>query len=1212
MFGEIFLFELQTQFRRPATYLYFGSILIFSLGTFATGSLPLAEKEHINAPYVLALWCAAMSMVMALIGSSVMGLPVYRDIEYRTKQYYLTYPISEAGYFFGRYSGAFLTLLFIASAIIIGAYAGTLLGPLMGWRYAGQYGLNLVSYYLQPFFSIALTNLFFIASLFYGLVALTRNVKVIYSGGVFLFLGYFLSFFFLMNNHNSTVVNLADPFAVNGVMLQTNDATIFQKNTSPISIVGMFFWNRVIWSATGVAILFFAYSRFSFTRFFSEKMGAKTIADAPLKTTTFSVPKVQVTFGNPYGRRTLVSLVKTELLNLIHDNYFWIIFSSGLFFLLISFWMGVSPFGVPEFPRTVILFEIFNDTFPFYIFLFILFYTGEILHRERSSGFETINDTLPPSNRLLNGAKLISLLILSISLALIPIISGICVQIAQGFFQFNFAIYATQVVVILIPRLIGIVLLCYVVHVWVNQKFVGHVTGLLIWVAMFFLNKSGTLDYHLLLYTYTPKFRFSDMDGLGHMLSPIIWFDAYWLLFGCLLIILSALGYYRGISSTFKERVRLAFRRFDVITRRVTFIVLIAFLAVGGFIYYNVSYLNSYLTQNEQAFRKVVFENSLKRFALLPLPKVTSIKLRVDLYPEKQQALTKAVVTMVNQTTQPITQLLVDGDELTNFNIKNNGQSIPFTYPLIYTRGMFNFFRPRNEPSEYRLYHVIPALLPGDSLHMEVHSSQIYKGFSNDTYAQNLLNNGTFVQGGLPTLGYNAAEELIDPFDRMKYHLPKRKAEADIPQNDRVGRATLKSGPTIDLLKLDITVSTSADQTALAPGALIKRWTENGRNYFHYAQTGPGTYMPFYILSARYAISEDTVQLDHPVNISIYYNPQHAANIRRFMAGYKDGLHYFSKAYGYYPFDDIRLAENSVYQKKIISAATLNAYSEDFAWNAHFSSLNQFDYIYFYTIRTLAQQWWRFQVAPNNTVGSMIIPEGLATYCALDLLEKKYRKNNMRNIILDQLRDYNYKRSRLNEQEHPLQTMNLPEQNGKAGVVLFGLKNLIGEDKLNAALRDFKNTYAFKNKPTYAGNNDLYRHLRKYAPDSLKYYLEDNWLKVTRYDNKVIKATAIPIGKGRYQVTFTVNLGKTMLNENGIEIPVKTIDDYIDLGVFAPNSTDKKGRQQTNPLYLKKYKLTAGNNTLTINVTGKPAYVGIDPFANLIDRDANDNLKNLN
>ena len=94
MFWKIFLFEIQNRFRRPAVYLYFLAAFIFTVGTFATGSLPIGEKENINAPYLIAMWCAGITMLMMLISSSVMGQALYRDIEYQTKDYYLTYPIT--------------------------------------------------------------------------------------------------------------------------------------------------------------------------------------------------------------------------------------------------------------------------------------------------------------------------------------------------------------------------------------------------------------------------------------------------------------------------------------------------------------------------------------------------------------------------------------------------------------------------------------------------------------------------------------------------------------------------------------------------------------------------------------------------------------------------------------------------------------------------------------------------------------------------------------------------------------------------------------------------------------------------------------------------------------------------------------------------------------------------------------------------------------
>ncbi len=218
----------------------------------------------------------------------------------------------------------------------------------------------------------------------------------------------------------------------------------------------------------------------------------------------------------------------------------------------------------------------------------------------------------------------------------------------------------------------------------------------------------------------------------------------------------------------------------------------------------------------------------------------------------------------------------------------------------------------------------------------------------------------------------------------------------------------------------------------------------------------------------------------------------------------------------------------------------------------------------------------------------------------------------MRYVVLDQLWFYLFIRRRMEEKEHPLITADQwYEYQGKAGVVLYGLKHLMGEDSLNAALRDFKNAYIFKNKPPFVGSNDLYHYLQKHVPDSLQYYLIDTWKKITLYDNKVTDVKAKPIGKGKYQVTLTVNINKVWIDRKGNELTVKNMNDYIDIGVFAADGKDKDGRTIANQLYLQKYKLTEGVHTFNIVVNGKPQRVGVDPYNTLIDRMPNDNMKDL-
>jgi hypothetical protein len=704
----------------------------------------------------------------------------------------------------------------------------------------------------------------------------------------------------------------------------------------------------------------------------------------------------------------------------------------------------------------------------------------------------------------------------------------------------------------------------------------------------------------------------SDMDSMGHMITPIIWFNLYWLLAAGLLIIIAALLYNRGINSSFKERLQLIPERFDKKTRLFLAAILPLFLIVGGYIYYNISYLNEFLTKTENEDRAIIYEKTLKRYQDQPLPKVTRIKMFAGLYPYKKQEFVRATVTIINKNDKPVKEMLLDADGLSDYSIRMNGEALPFTCPLLYSRGFFSWFRPRQDTSDFRLYKFEKPLAPGDSAVLQISSSIVHKGFENGLYAANLLNNGTFFTGGLPNLGYDDDDEITSPYVRKKAGLPP-KEEEETAQNDPVEIMNLKAGKSSDLFSLDVTVSTEGDQVAITHGDLIRQWKENGRNYFHYVQNKPGMYAPFGLLSARYVDRKDSVMLGHKVNIDIYYDPANGGNISRYVKAYKDGLKYYSAVYGDYPFNNIRQVETAPYGPREAATTTLNTYAEYNGWNANFTNPDQFDYLYSNAVRALAQQWWRFQVAPNNTVGSLVIPEGLASYDALVMNEKKYGKANMRPIVLDQLWSYLFIRRHMDQKEHPIiKADQWFEWGGKTGVALYGLKELIGEDSLNHALREFRIAYAFKSKGPFAGANDLYRYLQKHTPDSLQYYLDDTWQKVTLYDNRIDAITVKPTSKkDEYQINLRISINKVWMGNTGEDIPALGMNDYIDIGVFGQDTKNKDGSTKAHFAYLKRYKLNRGKHELTFSVKGKPKAVAIDPLGYLVDRNPNDNIKDL-
>ena len=90
--------------------------------------------------------------------------------------------------------------------------------------------------------------------------------------------------------------------------------------------------------------------------------------------------------------------------------------------------------------------------------------------------------------------------------------------------------------------------------------------------------------------------------------------------------------------------------------------------------------------QKEKKWLQIA-EKQLKHFENAPLPSVTRVKMYADIFPDQQKAIFKAYVTVVNKTATPITQLLLDGDNITDYSVKYNGAAIAYTIPLFYNRG---------------------------------------------------------------------------------------------------------------------------------------------------------------------------------------------------------------------------------------------------------------------------------------------------------------------------------------------------------------------------------------------------------------------------------------------------------------------------------------------------------------------------------------------
>ena len=853
--------------------------------------------------------------------------------------------------------------------------------------------------------------------------------------------------------------------------------------------------------------------------------------------------------------------------------------------------------------------NVYAENFGFFLFFILMFYTGETVHRERLTRYAFINDALPAPDWLLGCAKVLSLLALALFLALVPMLLGLPIQLLQGHPHFEFPVYFTSLFAVSIPKLFEMVLFCYAIQVIVNNKFAGYGIGIAIWVLQFLGNELNYFTYLLLLYGNTPFVFVSGIDGAGHMLRPLLWFNGYWLLAGSIGLVLAALFFHRGTPTGIRERLQLVRERYRGRLRVGSFILLAACLAVGSYIYYNVSVLNAYLTPHERLERRALAEKQLKKFEQLPVPTITRFRLEADLFPERQEQWTRAWITVKNNTPLPIDTFLLDGDNLESYTLTWQGKLLPYTCPLFYARGKLDFLRPAKDNSDYRLYILPTPLLPGDTAIAIVRSLQGFRGFRNEAYGFGQLRHMSVHNGGTPGLGYDDDEEIRNEDKRKEYGLAPR-IDRPLAHSDSAGMLHLDAGPDLGLTPIDEIISTSSDQWVVGPGRLEKDWLEGdwqegGRHYFHYVSQNPGTYLPFVNLSSTYRSMHFDIAVGarQPVRAGLYYFPDDTRNLDRLKSVVTDGLQYMSVRFGPYPFGDFSITETSIFSNDIGNAPGLAFLSERFGWNAHFKSPEQTDYLYYKVAEMLAAQWWGQQVAPNHTAGSKVLSAGLSRYFSQLLMEKKYGEDKLAAIRRDEMWEYFWNRSRNFTPDHDL--LNGDEWFNyqiKAPIVLYGLKDLIGEDRVNAALKDFYTDFAFRDPGPYAGSEDLYKALQKQTPDSFRYYLTDTWEKICLYDNRMLEVKAAPAGKDSYDLTLRLSIAKTYVDSARHEHPAAGFNDYIDIGVY-----DKDHRV----LYLKKWRLTAGEHSIRLQVHGKPARAAIDPKGLLIDSRPEDNEKNF-
>ncbi|MEP0986506.1 M1 family aminopeptidase [Ekhidna sp.] len=1202
MFYSIFKQELSYWFTRPVFYIYCTIFLIAALlvasisaGILDEVSATVVSSKIMNSPSSIMGMFNTLSTLIIFLFPTIFGMSVYRDFSCEMHKILYAYPFTKANYL----SAKFLSSLLIVTIIVLFIGIGLAVGVVLpGTNEALTIPFDLLSY-AHVYLVYTLPNTILYGSIVFAVVMFSRNLTAGFITIIALSLVQGLTNSLLQDPENRILAAFMDPFGFSATQFYIQYWTAAEMNELHIPFTGYILYNRLTWLSMAALISAVAYRSFYFGQqalsfSFRKKASERTMPPNFGNITRVTLPKVRFDFSFLQNVKVMWKLSNLDLKFILKSWPFVALTLFGVLMIIVEHSQAGVVRGTGMLPVTWKMIS-YSEAFQFAMIVCTFLYSGLMIQLAKSTEMQPLVDTTPAHNWVLLGSRFIALIKMQFVMLLMVMISGIIFQLSKGYYNVEIDLYLIDLFGTDLWQFLIWAFLAFFIQTIVRNAYVGTFVLIVIFMACAtpLLRMIG-VEQDVFVYGRGPGTWYSDMNGFGSSLSPFYAYAFYWMLAGLLLLIGAGLLMDRGFHVSFRERLSVMNTRFKGSNRMAFFIILLGFLGMGFRIYYEDNIENPRASSKEIEQYRAEWELKYGKHLGAVQPRITAINTFLEIFPESRDFKAGGTYKMVNKST---------------INI----DTIFLKYNDYYSR--FTFNKPTQIISEdtifrFNSYLLKQTLMPADSLEL---TFQVWNK-SNTFLSEHspVLSNGTFLNKHklFPSIGYPGGG-LADAQVRKKYGLPEL-SPTPLPSDTRALKNHSLSKDS-DWVNFETTVSTSIDQTAIAPGYLQREWVENGRRYFHYKMDSKMINL-YSFNSANYEIKKDRW---NDVSLEIYYHKGHEYNLDRMMDGMKAALVYCSENFSPYQHKQARIIE---FPKTFGNFAQAYPNTIPFSEGRGFiadvddSEEGGVDYAFDVTVHEMAHQWWAHQVIGADVAGAGVLAEGLADYVRLKVLEKHYGKGKMRKYLKYATDKYLRDRGSDPKGENTV----IYEDNqpyirySKASVVLYALSDYIGEDKMNDALSRYIEKVKFQEAP-YTTSLELVEFLRSATPDSLQYTITDMFETITLYDNKMISATYKKLANGQYQVTFEFHVSKfrsdakgnrsygTEVEKWGNTSSIK-LADYLDIGIFGENEEQ---------LHLKKHKITSIHNELAIIVDKKPIEVGIDPYHKLIDTDAENNRSDV-
>jgi ABC-2 type transport system permease protein len=1198
MLLRVACFEIRFWLRSWMLWIFFLSVALLVFLASSADQISLGSSisnTYRNAPFVIENRYAFLCLFGLLMSTAFVNFAALRDFQHHTYPIIFSTPMHRRDFLLGRFFGTTL----VAVIPILGISVGILTAKYMPWTDPTRWEAIHWAAHADGILVFALPNTIFAVSILFAVAVLARSEAISFIAAFVLFLGFLLCDVQMKGVQFEHLAALLDPFAVRTFALVTKYWTVVDKNTSAAGLHGLLLWNRLIWMSVSGLVFAAAYRRFSFTARREKSKVLEPVeqpASAPAATV---IPHIGISSSQWSSWSQFLESIKIHFWSTVKSNFFIVIAAAILIDIPFLLTEATGSYGTRSYPVTYRVIDLIREDVWFFLLIIIAYFSGAMVWKDRERRMDEVVDATPTSEWTFFAARLVTLVGIVMMVQAVALAAGTLVQAASGYYRFQLGFVAYELFVRDASTFLFLAVLAFFLHVLAPNKYLGYLAFILLYCLNTYVWSALNVATNLVQFAGRPKVVYSDFFGDAPYHQAWNWFTLYWLLFCLLLAIATVMFWPRGKPDGARTRFRNAALRLTPGWKAAATACLLAFAGCGGWIWYNTEVLNSLLGPKDLEQVQAEYEKTYKPMDKLLQPRLRNVKYAIDVFSEDRNVSIQGEEVIYNPYSHPLNEIDFSLDPHYDTSIEIPGTELAKDDMRL----------------SYRIYRFVSPLQPLEERVLRFTVKSRNQGFENNVTNLQVVQNGTFLSnlGPLvaganylaPVVGYNYWRELTDSVERKKYGL----LEADpmpVPESDcnQDCRDTYIPGHS-DWIDISATISTTPDQIAVAPGSLVREWQQNGRRYFEYKLDHPSMNL-YCFASARYEIARDNW---NGIKLEVYYLKEQPWNVPRMIEVMKKSLDYYIKNFGPYPHKEARIVEIPRVNGFAAAFPGTMPYSESLGFIADLNHPDDIDTVAYVVAHEMAHQWWDEQVIGANMEGATLLSESLAQYSALMIMEKEYGGDMMRKFLAYETDLYLSARGQERMKERPLLNVEYRQFYifyQKGGVALYYMKEMIGEDAVNRALRKLIAKYAYA-PPPYPTSYALLDALREQTPPKLQYLIKDLFEDITLFSNRTLSAAATKRADGQYEVSIEVEARKFKANGNGKETEVP-VDDWIDIGAFTQPTS---GRKYGDTLYRQRVHITQRNSMFTFTVARMPATAGIDPFALLIDRIADDNLKNV-